>query len=373
MIEMILIVIILYTGLILWFTAGVELGAQKIPVSSELQKVSIVIAARNEAPRLPALLDALQSQTYVRDLTEIIIVDDRSTDQTSTIVKKWQKKLPGLKLISISEKQDGWSPKKWAIHQAVTAANGEIILLTDADCQPGPDWVKSITAEFSDPAIGVVSGPAPLTDGESFLNQLFELESLAQDAFSAGAMNHGLILSCTGRNLAYRRQVYEDVSGFEGVSHILSGDDDLLLQKIAATTGWQFRFLAAGEAVVPSPPPGSILQFVSQRLRFASKGLQYYDLWTSPALKIILPFLFIVNLLTVISLLMFADSASPFWLVPILVKSAADVWIINRLFGCLDRKWSLMGFLLLMILHPFYIVIFVTLGPFVKIEWKESA
>ena len=74
--------------------------------NNNLNKFSIIIAARNEEKNLPQLLENLVDQNYPQDHYEIIVADDRSTDRTSLIVKEYIQKFPNLKLIRIKEETE---------------------------------------------------------------------------------------------------------------------------------------------------------------------------------------------------------------------------------------------------------------------------
>lgn len=75
--------------------------------------------------------------------------------------------------------------------------------------------------------------------------------------------------------MAYRKDVFEALGGFSGIDHLTSGDDELLMQKIAYTTDWRVRFCADPEAGVLTEAPGSARAFFEQRRRWASKGAHY--------------------------------------------------------------------------------------------------
>ena len=117
---------------------------------------------------------------------------------------------------------------------AIDKSNYDIILQTDADCIPHHQWINEMVKPFQDISVGFISAPAPLTNRQFFIDDIFELDSMAQDAFSAGAMGQGVVFSCTGRNMGFLKQCFRDVNGYDGISHFISGDDDLLLQKIAS-------------------------------------------------------------------------------------------------------------------------------------------
>ncbi|TDI87959.1 MAG: glycosyltransferase [Caldithrix sp.] len=242
--------------------------------------VSVVVAARNEAKNLPGCLDALLAQTYAPSLTEIIVVDDRSTDGTAAVLNSYERSHQNLRSIRIHGTQSAaTSPKKHALSQGITSAQGDLIFITDADCAPSSDWLASMVS-FFDKNVGVVIGPAPLVGSHGFLSRLLALDSLAAMLVAAGAAGWNIGATCTGRNLAYRKNVYEEVGGFERIQHSLSGDDDLFLQLVKRRTSWRVTFALTSKAVVNSPVPTSFLSFLQQRRRhvsaskFYSKGSQ---------------------------------------------------------------------------------------------------
>ena len=163
--------------------------------------------------------------------------------------------------------------KKAAIAEAIQEASGEIILTTDADCQMGPDWVTSMTACFSEDT-GLVSGPVRLTGKTSF-QQMQSLEFMGLIAIGAGSLSAGQPNLCNGANLAYRKAAFEEVAGFEGIDHIASGDDELLMHKITSQTNWQAKFCKDRSAIVRTPAQANWQAFRSQRLRWVSKSRHY--------------------------------------------------------------------------------------------------
>jgi glycosyltransferase involved in cell wall biosynthesis/uncharacterized membrane protein YbhN (UPF0104 family) len=114
------------------------------PPTSNLQPpISVVIPAYNSADTLPACLQALQAQTFPSDRYEIIVVDDGSTDRTAEIAQQH-----GVKLIH----QPNAGPAA-ARNRAAQAARGEILLFTDADCEPFPDWIERMLEPFHNPQV----------------------------------------------------------------------------------------------------------------------------------------------------------------------------------------------------------------------------
>ena len=190
--------------------------------------VTVVVSARNEENNLPILLDLLINQTYPKTLYEIIIANDRSTDNTENILKKKCNEYDNIKYINIENTPLDWAPKKWALNKAINNAKGDIIVQTDADCRMGGGWLETIVNEFNIGNVGFVCGLAPQISKNIFINEISTLDSIAQDAFAACCIQLNFPLTCTGRNMAFTKKAFNEANGYEKISNILSGDDDLL-------------------------------------------------------------------------------------------------------------------------------------------------
>ena len=367
-----ILIILIYAGFILWLTDGIRKISNTNDYTTALPNITVIVSARNEENNLPKLITALLKQSYPNELIKFIIVNDRSTDNTETVLMDFANKIDNLSIITIDRTPDGWAPKKWALNTAINSVNTEIILQTDADCIPHEDWAIKMVQPFSNPEIGFVSGPAPLTNNNTLIDSLYELDSLAQDAFSAGGFSQGIVFSCTGRNMGFSKQAFVDINGYENVSHFISGDDDLLLHKITSNPSYRAYFVLSEKAVVNSPPPSSLAEFVHQRLRFASKGFSYYNIKTSMSLKIVLPFLYLSNVVALLSLFNFIETNHFLWMLPWLIKSFVDGSITYTFYHSICRKWSLFTMFLLSLIHPLYIVIFGAIGPFSSFKWKTD-
>ena len=367
-----IIISIFYCIFFIWLTEGLrKISNEKHLDLNELPNVSIIISARNEEKNIPNLLTSLIQLSYPLNKLQILIVNDRSSDKTAEILKIAENEISILNVIHIKKTPIGWAPKKWALQQAIDKSINEIILQTDADCTFHPDWVQAMISEFRDATVGFVAGPAPIRFNNKFYDQFALMDSLSIDAISASTLKQGIALSCVGRNIGFRKTAFLDVGGYEGIEDQISGDDDLLMQKIAHSKKWAINYICNHNAIVNSPAPENIETFISQRLRFASKGLNYYKLNTNSEVLFILPFLYIVNLIIAISLSVFLSTQNALWLIPFFIKISADGLLTLTFFNQLKIKWSLLAFLILDLIHPFYVIIFGTIAPFHKIKWKN--
>lgn len=350
--------------LYLFLITGFVMGLYRAHPKDAHQRpfITIIVPAHNEVHNLPECLEALAAQSYPPDQLEIIVVDDRSTDHTADLIRQKMKQMPQLKLISVST-QTCLCPKKNALNIGIQASSGTLIFTTDADCQPQKHWVETMVTHFT-PEVGMVMGYAPLQSKQGFFQSLLSLQSLVVGALAAGSSGMGFPLTCSGRNLAYRRRAFDDVNGFDPIGHIIGGDDVLLMCAIAKTP-WKIRFNHAPNAAVLSAPHTD-RQFDRQR-RYQSKAIHYGIPTLILALAIYI-FHFILFLYPVFA-----------WIYPTLVwpfggclaiKMGAD---LTFLFLAAHRLRSpfppVQALILEMVLLP-YIVIFCALGIFAPFKWK---
>ena len=121
--------------LLLWRVPTPERGEP-----GELPSVSVIVPARDEERRLPVLLASLSAQTLRP--TELLVVDDSSTDRTAEIARE-----AGASLISAPALPPGWAGKPWACWTGANAASGETLVFLDADTKLAPDGLARIVAE----------------------------------------------------------------------------------------------------------------------------------------------------------------------------------------------------------------------------------
>ena len=367
-------ILLIYCFFIIWLLDGYKNVIKKSTLNNTYNPfVSVLIAARDEAHNLPVLLNSLLKQNYPKDSYEIIIVNDRSIDSSDSILKNLSKKIENLKVVTIDNCPTIWAGKKWALDNGIRNSIGEIILQTDADCKMNKNWITSMVSPFKDKSIGFVSSLTPLlVNKNNIFKDLFLMDSIAQDIFSGYSIGKDLILSCNARSIAYRKSHFLDMQGYHKIKNIISGDDDLVLHKMVHNIGCRVKFIMHKDAAVYSEPPSSLLEFINQRMRYASKGLLYYKLdFISKEMKIILPFLYLVNVISAILIIKFCNTGSPIYLIALLFKIIPDYFIIHPIYNELNFKWNWLSFLMLVVLHPFYLTSFSMIAPIYNFKWKE--
>ena len=341
-------------------------------IDPNLPSVTVVVAARNEEKNLPETLQSLSQQNYPTDLFEIIVVDDRSTDRTAAIVTEYASQKQYIKLIRQTEVTPGNSPKKQALELGINAASGEIIITTDADCLHDPDWVYDLISHFK-PKVGMVAGQARsiLPPDAPLWQRLQTLDFQTLGYASAGLITSGMPFHCNGANLAFRKSVFKEIEGWKGYNRLVSGDDELLMAKVAKSK-WKIIAAASPSTIVKAKPVKTLKALWFQRIRWGSKGL-YYRL----SRKLVLTGVFIFFLVLIAGPFIGIAGAGglgllfwKIWLQWVIIRFLFDgtaLLIGSRIFG---EKYRSLDFLLAETIYPIAIVIFAVAGHFTRFKWK---
>lgn len=330
--------------------------------------VSVLISARNESTGIRATLDSVLAQDYAGEW-DVWVADDRSTDDTPEILSEYAKRNPKLHIITIKEIPEGVSPKKHALSQLIDACDGDILCLTDADCLVKPSWVAGIVAEF-EPGIELVAGHSyiPTVPGKSsILICMQAVETLIYRVAGTAGLAMHLPLTSTGNNLAYRKSFFKSVHGFDNVIKIQSGDDDLLMQKLAADRPWAMRYCIAESTFVTTNGKETLKELWEQRKRWASKTIYY-----TPKIVFVLSmvFLFLAMQCVVAVLAPFSFKILVAALVAFVAKCVGDLVLILRGLRIFRQEHLIKWCIPVEIIHAPFTVLAVLFGLFGRFKWK---
>ncbi|MBD1395197.1 glycosyltransferase family 2 protein [Mucilaginibacter glaciei] len=329
-------------------------------------KVTILIAARDEEERIRYTIEDIIAQDYPRHLTEVIIVDDHSTDNTADIIRSYA--ADGITLIQLQADWPLNSYKKKAIAEAIERSGGDLMVATDADCRMGPKWLSSIVAYYETNDKVMISSPVTYFEERSLFERLQTLEFSYLIGIGAAFIGNGRASTCNGANLAYRKDVFYEVGGFKGIDDLASGDDELLLQKVAVVYPHRIGFFKNQDAVVYTHAKHTLQEFLQQRRRWASKSTRYKDK-KIVALAVCI-WLFNLSLIANALLSFYDSSFFRLFLVQFLLKFLFEAVFLIPITGFFKRA-GLVG--LLIILAPIHIVYFVyvgLIGNTSKYSWK---
>lgn len=364
MFTLLLIISLYYLLILILLSFGI--WKLKKPVSaSSPQGISVIIAARNEEENIRTLLQILLSQNYPRSHYEIIITDDRSCDRTAQTVEEFRIQAKNIQILSIPQDQPGG--KKRALALGISQAKFPLLAFTDADCLPSKEWLAEINRYFTG-SIDFVAGYSPLLSKKDNLTlRLKNLERVAIFAISAGGMGWNLGLTCTARNMAYRKSIYENVNGFSGLEAIPSGDDDLMLQHLSRHTR-AMSFMFSQNSIVPSNDNKDLGGQIDQETRRASKW-RYYPPYIMMGTALV--FVYYLLLFVALVLLLMGNLSLYQFLSLILLKIIAELMIITTFLSKIQAMHYLLHYPLAFLLHLPYFLFFALKGTFGKYQWKN--
>jgi cellulose synthase/poly-beta-1,6-N-acetylglucosamine synthase-like glycosyltransferase len=329
-------------------------------------RVTVLIAARNEENNIHLTIQDILAQDYPKELTEIIIVDDHSTDQTADIIRSYADK--GVKLLQLNEDKPLNSYKKKAIAMAIGMSGGELMVATDADCRMGSKWLSSVVNYYEANTLVMISSPVTYFEERTLFEYMQTLEFSFLIGIGAAFIGNKRASTCNGANLAYRKDVFYEVGGFKGIDDLASGDDELLLQKVAVKYPGRIGFLKKREAIVYTHAKHTLASFLSQRRRWASKSTHYKDK-RIVALAIVI-WLFNLSLLVNAGLAFYSIYYFKLFLFQFLLKFVFETAFLLPVTAFFKRT-NLVGLLLLVNpLHIIYLVYIGLMGNTRKYEWK---
>lgn len=337
-----------------------------IDVKGSLVRVSVIISVRNEEQNIRNIISGLNAQDYPKELFEVIIIDDHSTDDTWKVLQETS--APGMTVVKLGLPSDV-SGKKKAIETGVRAASGELIITTDADCSWARGWIRVIAEFYTFHGAKFIVAPVIMIPSNSFLGIFQSLDFLILQGITGGSVFKRFHTMCNGANLAYDREAFFEVKGFDGIDDIPSGDDMLLMHKISSRYPDDIYFLKDQTAVVETLPELSWKAFFNQRIRWASKAVHYKD----KKIFYILLLIYLVNLCFLILGIasIFNISWLSFFAMFLLMKILIEFPFVNTVAVFFKLKKLMRYFPFLQPVHIIYTIIAGWLGRFGSYQWKS--
>lgn len=365
---LVLITSLVYLALMLFLRSGWNKIALFVPESKHFKtNVSVIIAARNEETNIDKTISDILLQDYPAELFQLIVVDDHSTDRTADIVQTYASR--GVKLIRLNEGKSLNSYKKKAISEAIKFSDAELIVSSDADCRMGSGWLSAIVSLYESGDYKLISAPvAYFQERNSFEKaQSFEFSFLI--GLGAAGFGNNIPSTCNGANLAYRRDVFYELKGFQGIDDLASGDDELFLHKVAKAYPEKIAFCKSIEAMVYTHAQSSLGSFIQQRKRWASKSTRYKE----KRIVILGIFAWLYNLLFIFNAL--AGFLNPvFWqlcLFSLLFKMFSEILFMVPISSFFRRKELLWYLPVISVIHIFYLIFIGIAGNSGKYSWKD--
>jgi cellulose synthase/poly-beta-1,6-N-acetylglucosamine synthase-like glycosyltransferase len=233
------------------------------PPLAHYPRVSILIAARNEAAAIERCLTALARLRYPPELLEILIGDDASTDDTVAVVRRFIAGKPQFRLLPIGQRLGTARGKSNVLAHLCRAATTNFFFITDADMAVAPDWVATMLAAAR-PGVGIVTGITTASGG--LFGRLQGLDWLFGLSLIRLLTDHGVPVTAVGNNMLVTRAAYASSGGYETLAFSISEDLQLFGQVVAQ--GWQFRNLVDPRTLAISLPQPTWTHLLRQRKRW---------------------------------------------------------------------------------------------------------
>lgn len=259
------------------FTTLATIGFGRLRRSNELslnypstEFITIIISARNEEKNIEECIYQLIHQNYPVEDFELIIVDDFSDDDTYRLADA------ALKTSSLNYqliRQHEHKGKKHNLDMAIEKSKGRIIITTDADVNyRNANWLLTISCYFKKYEPDMLIMPIDFETQRGALPRFQILENFALTAITAGYTGIQKPFMCNGANLAFKKQSYQAVNGYQSHLHLSSGEDVFLLEDLKKLPGSSVHYFMARSLIVKTKTQTRLPDFFSQRIRWAYKS-----------------------------------------------------------------------------------------------------
>lgn len=336
--------------------------------------ITVIIPVRNEENYIIPCLESILDNDFPLELLQIIVINDHSTDQTVARIEAFNHStVKLLHLAEFIEANETQSFKKKGIEIAISQASGDLILTTDGDCVVSPDWLPLMVSYYEKNRPKFIAAPVNFHQENSNFEKFQSIDFAGMIVLTGAGIHRKLMNMCNGANLAYEKKVFYEVNGFAGIDDKASGDDMMLMQKVARKYPNQIGFLKNKAATTFTFAKPDWKSFYQQRIRWASKSTSY-DEW-QVTLYLGLIWLFCLSIpITAFLSLFFGVQFLWYALAQFLIKNIVDYFYLRMSCRFFEREDLMKTFWSASIYHLIYIILIGALGNLVKkYEWKGRA
>ncbi|MFN4768694.1 MAG: glycosyltransferase [Candidatus Kapaibacterium sp.] len=266
-----IIALVTYTARSVFFMIGAARErCQTRVVNDDEPLVTVIVPARNEEGTIGDCVASLLNVDYPEHKLQIIIVNDRSTDNTEAVLTSIGERSGRLHIVHIRhDGEKNLRGKAGALDVGFKSATGDIVVLTDADCRVPPGWVRSHARQYKDPAVGLVCANT-LVSGSTFFARIQAVEWYSLNTMASAAVFFKQHLGCYGNNMSVRRSVYNGIGGYAAIP--FSVTEDLALLQAVAASGCTARYLCTPESSVTTLALRTMAEYIAQHKRWAFGG-----------------------------------------------------------------------------------------------------
>ena len=325
--------------------------------ADEIEPLTVVVACKNEAHRLEGFIKGLACQTV--SATEIIVVDDNSTDSTIHVAQQ----LAQQGQVNISVILNKGRGKKDAIRTGIQHAQTKWVITTDADVLCHEKWLESMgrsIAWHTDENIGAIAGPVRIMNGG-----IESIDFAAMMGWVASTSLKGKTAMASAANLAFRVDLYPRKEQMH--PEIASGDDVFAVHALIENGNkvyWSHEF----NSCVETHQAEGLVHWLRQRFRWGSKA-KYYNhnvalrtsMWVAfvAATQILILLLFVTRFASLTDFMMLWCGRA---LIDVVFTKNVTTWYKIRTYA--------IDWLTLSIIYPFQVPAVFIFGLINKSKWK---
>jgi cellulose synthase/poly-beta-1,6-N-acetylglucosamine synthase-like glycosyltransferase len=254
--------------------------------------VTVIVPARNEEGRIGRAIKSVLESDYPKKLIQLIIVNDNSDDLTQDeieqVIKHHQdnavkSKTVKIHVIRITDDNEKSLPgKPGALQAAIEVAEGELIIMTDADCTVPKNWISSKVSiysrgkrEYQDSTLPeVLIASFTLIEnnikGSGVFAKFQAVEWIYTHTMAAASNTLGIPLGCYGNNLSASKGLFERTDGFKGFG--FSVTEDLALMRESNRIKAEIYYPCELQSSVRTLPCNSVKEYLAQHQRWVKGG-----------------------------------------------------------------------------------------------------
>ena len=363
--------IIAYFLLLFWFIIGIlktKSSSSNMPLNS-IKDISVIICAKNEENILNNILNDLKNQNYKGNI-EFIIVDDDSSDNTSSIIYDYIDKDKRFKYTHSDEGDSSLSHKKRALDAGIKISQYDYLMFTDAGCRLNKDWAKSMINQYRDDKDYII-GLSFVKDVKNLVSkfQKIDLFMLMFSTLSSANLNYPL--ASTGQNLSYKKDIFLSMNGFSRISNLMMGDDSIFMQMCLKSNSIRLGISNESNSFVDSKIIYNWRDLLVQRIRWGGDGIIMWKY--NKCFFIIMLVTFLANLFYIMIPFIFYSSIH-FLIILFLIKFSIELtfYLIGSI--KVNRKIYIIDFISWFFIQIPYIVLVGLLSPFAYyLGWKPNS
>jgi cellulose synthase/poly-beta-1,6-N-acetylglucosamine synthase-like glycosyltransferase len=326
-------------------------------------KVTVIVAARNEENNVANCINSLKKLNYPPDLLEIILVNDNSTDNTKKIMLDTTLNDIGfIVLDSPISSNSNLKGKPNAIDIAIAKSTGEIIFITDADCEVPCSWIRNTINYYSDNSVGMVCGFTNIKKSNKVFSKLQSLDWIY--LLSLASCSSGIFkpVSCIGNNISFRKNAYNEIGGYKSIKFSIT-EDMALMNAVVNSDRYIVKFPVDSGCLISTEPCSAIRELYNQKKRWFKGGVGINPLGYILGIE-----LYIMNLILMFGLF-FINPLN--YLLLLIMKMISELMIIIPVY----KKLNFKNLFIYFPLYQIYFGIYGLLLPFTfllgnKIDWK---